>query len=514
MHLANIATLEITSLIPSFDNFGAPIDPCINSEKTFARARGRLRECLSEHEDCKQIGTPPSRLLDVRQDKISLVNTESLHDPAWAALSYCWGGPQQAQTTHLNIQDRYQGIIAEELPLTIRDAIHVCRQMYIPYLWVDSLCIIQADSKSGEKVGDSDKDRELRKMAGIFSGAVLTISASSASSSEEGFLQDRAAWPPGIALPVHVNETYDIAQLVELPYDIQSQYDAEPADSRAWIFQEKALSCRTLNFVKLGMRLECRYTSRFIFQEDEYEYDLYQHISYCDWKTLVEDYSRRDLSDIRDRPIAIAAVAERVAAVSNELVVSDYAAGLWKPALGEDLLWYVSRYKSNRSIKLEGPSWSWTSTYASVNWPSFRGCSTTATIISTDVVLADPKSMFGATVSGIIRLRGRVTKTSRRITSCPRRLRHAWDREPETDGVFFLELVSRGPWNLAKRFGLMLQVTENPGEFVRVGCFSEWMPRECESFLNVSCKKCIEGIGRDDYVGWTCDSEERVIDII
>ncbi|KAI1068252.1 hypothetical protein LB507_004270 [Fusarium sp. FIESC RH6] len=305
---------EITSLLPCFDSYGPPIDPRINTEETFANARKWLEKCLREHESCydksQQPAAPPSRLLDVRQDKTRLVSTEFLKDPTWAALSYCWGGPQDAQTTHLNVQERYQEIVFEDLPLTIRDGIHVCRQMHIPYLWVDSLCIIQTDSTSVKGGRESDKDRELRKMAWVFSGAILTISASCASSARDGFLQDREVLPPGIALPVRVNDTYDIAQVVRFPRDT-FHFEPEPVDSRAWIFQEQRLSRNTLNFRKQAMQWGCLSSGTCFSQHDEYAFQRCRIDGYeLGWHALVEEYTQRNISNPRDRPVAIAAVAE------------------------------------------------------------------------------------------------------------------------------------------------------------------------------------------------------------
>ncbi|RFN53868.1 het-domain-containing protein [Fusarium flagelliforme] len=420
--------------------------------------------CLSEHEKCRQTGIPPSRLLDVCQGKTKLVDTELLDDPSWAALSYCWGGPQKAQTTHLNIHDRYQEIDLDELPLTIRDAIYVCRQMHIPYLWVDSLCIAQTDSDTAETAGESDKDRELRKMAGIFSGAALTISASCASSAIEGFLHDRPAWPPGVALPLRVGDTHDIAQVVST-LRAPLAFEAEPVDSRAWIFQEQELSGRAINFRMHGVHWGCQTVEKFISPYDEW---LLHSVAFdrsnCRfvWSYLVNEYSKRDLSDIRDRLIAIAAVAEKFANTSNSLTISDYTAGLLKPTLLGDLLWYAP-YREDKTIKLEGPSWSWASITGPITYDdNSQDYYMTALLLSTDIVLADPNHVLGSAKSGRIRLRGHMTVESRRITptirresSCERYKCH-WDVCPDSKEVFLLEIALLKRTRISHRLGLML----------------------------------------------------------
>jgi hypothetical protein len=481
---------------------------------------------LSEHEVCRRTGTPPSRLIDVHQSKTRLVDIETVYDPTWAALSYCWGGPQEAETTHLNIRDRYREIVVEDLPLTIRDAIHVCRQMNIPYLWVDSLCIIQTNDYP--RVGESDKDRELRKMAGIFSGSVLTISASCASSAKEGFLHDRLAWPPGFAIPVRVNDKYDIAQVIKHPEGTFDKFELEPVDSRAWIFQEQALSNRTLNFRTRTMHWKCKYES-ICFSQDMYSLPLF-YMPRCNpgyhWYDLIEEYSGRDLSVVQDRPIAVAAVAESYANQSNGVTTSDYVAGLWRPSLVNDLLWSVDD-REETTIKLEGPSWSWTTIPRRVGFTFYHDLirlNSTVTIISTEVDLADPNLVFGAAKSGRIRLQGFMTRISGYVPvfkdGDDEGFICHYDRESERKEVFLLELGWRNCVDSHATLGLMLCPTGKTSEFVRVGNFMETIHEGCETFKYLSQKSCRwKGCTCLSDVpvvscGWTCDREQSVIDIV
>lgn len=527
--MSNTAFLEITSSIPHFKSSGPPIKSCIDSDKTFEVARSLLGKCLTEHEGCKQTGTSPTRLLDVSPNRMRLVNTGSLDEPSWAALSYCWGGPQESQTTQTNIHDRFREVIFEELPSTIRDAIHVCRQMHIPYLWVDSLCIIQTTGRRVEGAGESDKDRELPKMGGIFSGAVLTISASCASSVKEGFLQDRLPWPPGVALPVRFNNIYDIAQLVVFPRRYAPEFDEEPVDDRAWTFQEQKLSSRSLNFRTRAMHFECQAMSECIYQ-DGHNFHTPRIIRFGNtefaWRVWVKEYTRRDLSDIRDRPIAIAAVAESFANASDTLTFADYAAGLWKPSLLTDLLWYVPCHKS-RTINIEGPTWSWTTIPSPVLFRGFTVHDSTATMISIDIVLADPSFVFGATKSGRIRLKGLMTRTSRCLSSSSSDevvVCH-WDRETTCKEVFLLEVTLYREYSCSKRVGLVLKETEKPGVFLRMGYFEESLHAGCESLRSFAlrcmvCDRrngsfwCVCNVPTFGCVGWTCDREQRIIDIV
>lgn len=82
-----------------------------------------------------------------------------------------------------NIDDRIQGIEVHKLPKTFQDAVRVTRELGKRYLWIDSLCIIQDDP--------DDWKREAMKMETVYSMAYLTIAATSAHDSAQGFLKPR-----------------------------------------------------------------------------------------------------------------------------------------------------------------------------------------------------------------------------------------------------------------------------------------------------------------------------------
>jgi hypothetical protein len=429
---------------------------------------------------------------------------------------------------HFNVQDRYHEIALEDLPLTIRDAIHVCQQMNIPYLWIDSIYIIQDDKNVDHQGGETDKDRELRKVAGIFSGAVLTVAASCALSADAGFLQDRQPYSPGIALPGCVNDAYDIAQLVMPPEILRNTLVPEPIDVRAWTFQEQLLSCRVLSFTKFAVQWHCRCKDYCISQEEEYSVN--QPANYLrnyierDWNWLLQHYSDRDLSNLADRPVAIAAVAESFVATSPNLTVSDYIAGLWKPRLLEGLFWRTSNVmkglmplndalnsKRENLSRIEGPSWSWTTIPETVGYswaPKFKP---TAEILDINIILSDPDHTFGAVKSGTIRLRGFVSRKTRympthqpnaRFRSITCQTIFADRRRTPPMDVFLFELGLEGDVGdyYYDRVGLALQSTGEPGEFVRVGSYREHIVKRCDR----SCASC-------DYNG---DREERIIEIV
>jgi hypothetical protein len=131
--------------------------------------------------------TVPTRLLHIRPNsQAHLCTVPQGKDTLYAALSYRWGETQQqkdGRTMRANLHDRYGRINISQLPQSIIDAVKVTQTLELSYLWVDALCIVQDDPL--------DCASEISKMASIYRGATVTISAASAKDSTEGFLGNR-----------------------------------------------------------------------------------------------------------------------------------------------------------------------------------------------------------------------------------------------------------------------------------------------------------------------------------
>ena len=69
-----------------------------------------MQDCLLNHEQCPRPDSSfiPTRLIDVGKDdcKQSIhVHLTSGEKTPYAALSYCWGGPQRVTMTTVNMND-------------------------------------------------------------------------------------------------------------------------------------------------------------------------------------------------------------------------------------------------------------------------------------------------------------------------------------------------------------------------------------------------------------------------
>ncbi|KAI8652515.1 HET domain-containing protein [Fusarium keratoplasticum] len=462
---------------PTMDRFTSHVvQPAVSSSKSFSKMQTSLNECLSSH---------------------------AKYSPIWAALSYCWGGPQKAQTTSQNVNERYQAIDLGEMPLTLRDAIRTCRELNLPYLWIDSMCIIQDD--------EDDKAREINKMPEVYQGALVTLSASCSTTCHGGFLHDRLHPAPGVALPMRCSEgVYDIIQAVKWRPAV-----GEPIDMRAWTFQEQALSERIIDYGSQRASYFCNSSGkkqRFGMLPPPTD-DLLRQ----EWAHTVEKYSARQLTFANDRLNALAAVASRFSKAAG-LSTSEYVAGLWKPSLIRGLLWSV-KAGQRRTKPTGGPSFSWASHLMEVEWrPEMWERDTrreTACVLEIEVVVSNSLLPLGSVASSRLTINGPLVYTTLSFPSGAALILHddggqhsvrlILDNEDETNAslssVWLLELLFKvgretimGP-GPDTRFGLVLRATKH-GQFTRIGIYSEWVPQDIpvasHKPRNDVCERCKE----------------------
>ncbi len=141
-------------------------------------------KCAGSHPDLGQ-GTitdlvaeiPSLRMIDV----IDSCVIPAPHNCNYVALSYVWGKVDpltilrslKSNTAELEIPGALaQSIHYSKIPLTIRDAMIVVKEIGMRYLWVDSLCIVQDDFGPG-----GSKMQAIAKMGLVYGAAALTIMA-------------------------------------------------------------------------------------------------------------------------------------------------------------------------------------------------------------------------------------------------------------------------------------------------------------------------------------------------
>lgn len=125
----------------------------------------------------------------------------------------------------------------------------------IKYIWIDSLCIIQDDLE--------DWNTESAKMADIYQGAYITLSATASSGDAYGCF---ASTPQDvddveIQLPDDLRAVKVAVRKALIHWDEvtpRAIADRFPLMTRGWAYQERLLSCRVLHFTQAELVWECR----------------------------------------------------------------------------------------------------------------------------------------------------------------------------------------------------------------------------------------------------------------
>ncbi|KAI9150347.1 hypothetical protein HJFPF1_10111 [Paramyrothecium foliicola] len=229
-----------------------------------AASMARLNEW---RQHCSEIHSPSNvdhkRFLDQAPSRLRLVDTQDycvreVESPyEYSCLSYVWGSGSQLQytTKTRDTLEKQDGLkdAANSLAQTIKDAIEVTRSVGLRYIWVDALCILQDD--------ESDKSGIIKNMHAIYGNAALTIVAPTNSDPLDGI--------PGISQPraeTQITSRVQGMTLAVVFQDARKRYaDIQDSvwNSRAWTFQEKVLSPRSVYFTNSQMYFECPHATIF-----------------------------------------------------------------------------------------------------------------------------------------------------------------------------------------------------------------------------------------------------------
>jgi hypothetical protein len=350
-----------------------------------------LCECDEHHEDCRRIKSSrlPTRLIDVGCEVLRLIITTKDTSGEYIALSHCWGDPKTCgpplKTEKKSLESRLQGIDIHELPQNFRDAVTITRKLGLRYVWIDSLCIIQ-DSPS-------DWEAEAARMSDVYKGSYLTVAATSAISSHDGFLKRPPRTQQPVKVPCHYKESDNPDEYFYL-YPTYTHWAENSFDKyiegsvwnqRGWTFQERLLPIRILHFAKDMFCLECRSrdysednrpalasvnrtpwlpTNGPRLQSKDFTALSKEDRLYSTWYALVELYATRDFTYAKDKLPAIAGLAQEMAG----FVGDTYMAGLWKNDLCRGLMWNTVDYDDVRLQRNRAPSWSWGHFDGYISW--------------------------------------------------------------------------------------------------------------------------------------------------
>jgi hypothetical protein len=293
------------------------------------------------------------------------------------------------------------------------------------------LCINQED--------EQDKQHEISFMGNIYAESELNLAATAASSGSDGLFHTRNPMevePFRKRVRFYGDNGWIHGDIIVNTTEFDHQVDLAPLNKRGWVFQERLLAPRVLHFARDQVYWTCSSllaaevmpygnpALRSFFGDEIRRWHLDVPLGQSpirthqnSWTILTFNYSMTSLTFPQDKLVAISAISRKMCKVRN-LSPRDYLAGLWRPDLPAQLLWFVLDPWGNntKSLPYIAPSWSWASLVTNKMFPVFLSRdSTVADLVDASMSLktTDP---FGELTSGYIRLRGPMCKLSRRIS--------------------------------------------------------------------------------------------------
>ncbi|KAK4618354.1 hypothetical protein CLAFUW4_12223 [Fulvia fulva] len=346
------------------------------STQLATRIRAWLRTCEKYHRACRPSSTwtMPDRVLDLGlgpDSKIRLIRCAALSH-SYAALSYCWGSTEQYRLTSETTDQLAAGVQSHDLAKTTQDAIDIAREIGLRYLWIDALCIYQDDC--------ADWERQSANMGNIYENAALTLVASNASSTAEGFLRPRSLAEGYCGYTTYQDQKKAVYLCQpSVGFEVATVYERsdvvahEPLSARGWAQQERLLSRRKVMFGARQMFWQCRErtcTENGLMPDDDFLglsafVDTKQ--SHASWIAAVESFSSSKLTRMSDRLPALSGLASTYCKLTGD----EYLAGHWSKDLAKgSLLWRAQSPRSRpTSSTYRAPSWSWASVDGPVLYP-------------------------------------------------------------------------------------------------------------------------------------------------
>ncbi|KAK3900309.1 HET-domain-containing protein [Staphylotrichum tortipilum] len=355
--------------------------------RCFGLARGWMAACEGgRHGNCsrKAETTLPTRVLDVEgTGGVVLVETGGGMTGRYATLSHRWEAVLRCRTLRGNLEEHKRGEgLMRALPATFREAVVMCREVGIQYLWIDALCIVQD--------WDEDWDREAARMAEVYRNSVVTISALDSEGSSGGLFRDRAGMAEQavtFASPLPGGGRMGMRVAAQT---FEKEMKASPLTSRGWVFQERVLSTATLHYGAGQMTWECR--SMIATERAGRIHDFMEALTYDfgrsllvsrndgwgtmkEWGDMLGFFTRKRFTFPTDRLPAVMGIAKLMETPLWGRSENVFIAGLWSGALAKQLLWTYDAADAHRTLgpptlnlvwvppgwKPRQPSWSWIS---------------------------------------------------------------------------------------------------------------------------------------------------------
>jgi hypothetical protein len=323
-----------------------------------------------------------------------------------------------------------KGLGLSALSPTFQNAVATAKGLGIRYLWIDSLCIVQ----------DSMEDwrSESGLMSSVYGHSVLNIAILS-TKTRVGRLSDDLSDISSLICQIKARWT-DVASEDCYIFEDSMWRDCvsfAPLNRRAWVLQERILSKRILYIHETQYFWECHQQTacqvfpvqmppqmrstpgkishkeaRPIIEQAAVDHHDYKQDPYFFWRRVIDKYTLCELTRAEDKLVAVSGLAQRVAAITNDI----YLAGLWARHLEVQLMWVVQDPPTAKfpvpvlpeSSNYRAPSWSWASVDGHVLMKTPEPDEDILTLV--EIVSADVKAITedrtGQVQSGFITVTG------------------------------------------------------------------------------------------------------------
>lgn len=327
------------------------------------QAEGWLKNCDANHKECslqvssRQALTSPMLLVCVSRSCL----VEASGEERYIALSYIWGNKP---ATCGILRDEVASLFQENsfskrktrkaVPGTLQRLFALASRLRIDFVWVDCLCIVQDDQIHFAQ--------QINQMDIIYANAYLTVCACDGDDANDGLR--------GISqthLPRCIQQDilhFDKANLDRgWAINIQSR---SAHGTRAWTFQEEALSPRVLKFTPCGLEGSC-----FIeeFSEQLKSRDktpchmggtrltpaLQNWPCVKSWDNFLGGYLDRRLRHEMDRLKAFTGLLNAL----GRSTLGGFHYGLPESFFDVAMLWIPENYLTRQDPESNLPSWTW-----------------------------------------------------------------------------------------------------------------------------------------------------------
>jgi hypothetical protein len=360
--------------------------------ETFRQIKSWLERCTQDHLSCIVDRTDcilPKRLVDLTKwhenQSLRLIESRTIdrdqeNPPLYMTLTYKWttGTTAAALTTSSNISARLITLSASTLPLLFSHAIEAAHKLHVPYLWIDSLCILQ-DSKE-------DFATEAAMMSTTYRNSYCTISAGLDDTDTFGLFRQRDVHNDAVEFELRdaQSKTRRVRAVKQQEW-WTTMFGKGPLQQRGWCLQERELYPRVLHFTPTQILWECRClkasqglpkTSITLEGEQARMLDLIPTLSVLEihkqWHYTVAAYTARHLTEYTDTFPALSGLAKIVYQFLDQgKREEEYLASIWCSNLRRSLAWHTTNVQRREPVRHPGyiaPSWSWASVNGTITY--------------------------------------------------------------------------------------------------------------------------------------------------